>query len=76
MGTKKATVIRYPWDRWFVRGEFTARRGKDFKCKPHSMAIQIRTEAAKRGLKVSVYIEDKSVKAKVRKDDADDAKVD
>ncbi len=50
--------IRYPWDKWFAKRKFTITRGKEFTCMPHSMSVQVRTAAAKRGISVSVEIDE------------------
>ena len=46
---------RYPWDKWFARRRTVLRFGEDFRCQFHSMGIQIRAAAIKRGLHVSVF---------------------
>lgn len=49
----------YPWDRWFRhRGQLRLKRGKDYRCQPHSMSVLIRAKAQSRGLKVRVLIND------------------
>ncbi len=55
------TVIRYPWERWFSKKKTTLVHGKDFKCLPHSMAVQIRQAAIRYGYDVSVYLEVKTI---------------
>lgn len=52
---KQRKIRRYPWEKWFMRKEFTLRRGIDYTCMPHSMAVQIRMAASSRGLSISVY---------------------
>ena len=52
----KLKLPRYPWDRWFRRKAFTLRRGQGYRCQPHSMSVQVRSAAQKRGLRVSVLI--------------------
>lgn len=44
----------YPWDDWFSRSKFRVVEGRDFKCMPHSMMVQIRNAASSRGKSVSV----------------------
>lgn len=53
-----STQIRYPWDQWFNCPQLRLVRGKDFNGMPHAMAVQMRNAAAKRGLRVSVKIEE------------------
>jgi len=48
----------YPWDKWLAKPKITLRRGEDFDCQPHSMAIQIRGAASRRNIEVSVLIND------------------
>ena len=48
----------YPWDKWFKRGRWSIRRGRDYKCQPFAMAQQIRNEARKRGVYVAVFIDE------------------
>ena len=59
MGKKRKddAVIRYPWDRWFARKHpFPLRRGWEFLCQTHSMAVQVRNAAAARNKRVSIKI--------------------
>ena len=48
--------IRHPWDDWFRRKQFRLAKDNHYTCLPHSMAQQIRNEAQRRGLKVSIQI--------------------
>lgn len=57
---------RYPWDTWFGRRTVTITRGKDFTCMPHSMMIQVRANAIKRKLDVSVNMHDDSLTITVK----------
>lgn len=60
----------YPWDKWFKKKRFKLKKGKDFNCAPHSMSVQVRNAAKKRGKKVSIYIIYPEVYVHPRKDDA------
>lgn len=53
---------RYPWDKWFRRKKFVLRRGRDFMCMTHGMAVQVRTAAKNRNLQVSVMIEEDNLR--------------
>jgi hypothetical protein len=61
----------HPWDRWFIKPRITLKRGRDFDCQPHSMGVQIRQAAKKRGLHFSVRIDEGNITvintAKVKK---------
>ena len=56
--TKKAKVVRYPWDRWLSKSRLRLVRGKHFDCMPHSMGVQIRAAAAQHGAHVSIRIQE------------------
>lgn len=45
---------RYPWDRWFARGAFTLKQGRDFDVTVAGMFGTMRKIAARRGLTLSV----------------------
>ena len=47
----------YPWNVWFKRRVFRLVKGDHFNCAPHSMSVQVRGAARKRGIRVSVFIE-------------------
>lgn len=50
---------KYPWDRWFsLKYRKKLERGKDYHCKDHGMASQIRNRAREYGVSVSVEIGD------------------
>jgi hypothetical protein len=56
--TRQKESVRYPWDTWLARvGTFRLRRNEDFDCATHGMAIQIRTAAWNRKMRVSVLTE-------------------
>lgn len=57
--------VRYPWSKWFLRGRFTLRRGRDYECASHGMAQQVRNTAYKRGVTVSLEVGDDHVKVQV-----------
>lgn len=46
----------HPWDLWFRMKRFRLLQGYEYFCEPSSMAVEVRAAAAKRQLKVSVYI--------------------
>ncbi|MCK9568781.1 hypothetical protein M0R72_07565 [Candidatus Pacearchaeota archaeon] len=48
---------RYPWNAWFKKRRVLIKHKKDFDCQPHGMAQQIRNEACKRGISVSISID-------------------
>ena len=62
---KKRKLLRYPWDKWFKRNKTVLVRGEDYECQPHSMGVQVRDAAAKRGLRVSVEIDEGTITATV-----------
>jgi len=64
---KAPPLIRYPWDKWFHKKSFKLVRGEDYFCQPHSMAVQVRGAASKRGLSVHVSINEKVITV-VRRD--------
>lgn len=48
---------KYPWDEWMQPGwTFTLKRGIHYHCQTHGMAGQVRNQARKRGMDVSVNI--------------------
>ncbi len=47
---------RHPWDHWFSRKKIRLKRGKDFDCQPYLMAQQIRNEASRREIAVTVSV--------------------
>jgi hypothetical protein len=60
--------LRYPWDQWFQKATkkpVKLVRGEHFPCQVHSMAVQVRTAASRRGLSVCVTIADDRVTLKV-----------
>jgi len=65
--TRLTTIspLRYPWTKWFNRGRFRLLRGRDYRCKTHGMAAQIRNYAAKKGISVSVRIDDNGIEARI-----------
>ena len=63
-----AYSVRYDWNRWFKRKSFTLRKGKHYQCMPHSMAVQVRNAAARRGLVVRVFIDEEGTLTVIRKD--------
>jgi hypothetical protein len=48
----------HPWEVWFSKPSVRIKRGKQFTCQPHSMAVQVRNAAKLRGLRVSVLIQE------------------
>ncbi len=62
------TGAYYPWDAWLgraARKAVTLRRGVDYRCRDHGMANQIRNQAARRDLVVSVAVDEGSVRFSV-----------
>jgi hypothetical protein len=55
----------YRWEEWFSRPKFSLVRDKHFHCQPHSMAVMVRQQAAKHGIRVSVRILEDVVVVKV-----------
>lgn len=51
----------YPWLKWFKKARWELRRGQDYSCAPHSMAMQIRQQAHKRQVPVSVTIDEETL---------------
>ena len=52
---------RYPWELWFHaarRRPMVLIRGVHYLCQPHSMNVQVRTAALRRGLKATVHIDE------------------
>ncbi len=58
--------VRYPWDEWFERGSITLIRGYDYFGPSYGFAGTARNAAAKRGIKLSVEIEESSVTITVK----------
>lgn len=57
---------KYRWDKWFkLKNTKTLYRGKDYFCLDHGMASQIRNQASKRKISVSVEIGEGYVTFKV-----------
>jgi hypothetical protein len=53
---------KYPWDRWFNRKRpFRLKRGRDFHCMIHSMAVHIRDMAQQYDVRVSIQTEEGEV---------------
>ena len=55
--TKKETPKPHPFDKWFKHKQCKLIKGKHFFCQPHSMSVQLRNAAHKRGVKISVHIQ-------------------
>ena len=47
-------IRRYPWDDWFSRKGFVLKPGRDYDCLTITMVNQIRTQASKRNLRVTI----------------------
>lgn len=56
---------RYPWESWFRRSRLTLRRGEHFFVMPHVMAQIIRNAARVKGKRVSIRIEEDTLKVDV-----------
>lgn len=56
----------YPWDRWFARQNWgkahRLRRGRHFECQSYGMAAQLRKHASRRGLSVTIEIDEETVR--------------
>jgi hypothetical protein len=54
---------QYPFDEWLdgKARKLDMGKGKDFECKPKSMAQQIRTRASEQGKSVTVLLYDKYI---------------
>lgn len=56
---KKKKPVRYPWDKWLAyKREYRLKKGKDFDCMVHSMSVQVRNAAYRRGMSVQVVIDE------------------
>jgi len=49
--------VKHPWDRWFRKKHFKLIRYRDYDSLPSLMAQQVRNNASKRKLKVTVDVE-------------------
>lgn len=45
---------KYPWDKWFGKKKFTLKGARDYDCMAHCMAVQIRNQARRRKVRVSI----------------------
>jgi len=45
---------RYPWTKWFNRGEFILKRGRDYTIWTHGMIANLRAAAERHGLRANV----------------------
>jgi hypothetical protein len=65
---------QYNWDHWFLPPGFVIFRGKDYECSQSSMVQQIRNEATKRRIRITVDDHIDHITAMVRGsiDDAED----
>ena len=64
--TSYAPLPRYPWKQWFSKRSFRVERHREFECQPHSMAAQIRAQAASRGVHVAISIEEDVITVIIR----------
>lgn len=62
---KKKKLPRYPWDKWFKKNKLVLLRGKHYECQPHSMGVQVRDAATKRGLQISVEVDEGIITATI-----------
>lgn len=62
---RKRKLTRYPWDNWFKKAKLVLVRHKDYECQPHSMSVQVRDAAAKRGFQASVEIDEGTITATI-----------
>lgn len=58
-------TARYPWDRWFAAGGFTARRGEDFAGRTDTFILQVRQQAGRRRTGVHVEVSDDGAEVRV-----------
>jgi len=58
---KKKRAGRYPWDKWLSQKKTRLLRGKHYECMTHSMSVLARIAAQKRGIQVSVHIDDRGL---------------
>ena len=58
--TRVRTAYKYPWERWLKPRQraLILRRGKDYLCTTHSMAIQVRNAAARLGVEIHAHVEE------------------
>ena len=63
---KKYPNQKYNWDKWFSKNRFVLKRGTHFECMPHSMSVQVRRVAERRGLRVSVFIDESDIHVEVQ----------
>ena len=54
---KENTLKPHSFDKWFKHKQCKLVKGKHYTCMPHSMSVQLRNAAKKRGLKISVHIQ-------------------
>ena len=54
---KETTLHPHPFDKWFRCKQCKLVKSKHYTCMPHSMSVQLRNAAKKRGLKISVHIQ-------------------
>jgi hypothetical protein len=55
---KHVGQLRYPWDTWLSKKRIRLKRGRHYQCMTHSMGVQVRNAAIRRGIHVSVFIEE------------------
>ncbi len=59
---------KYPWDRWLKRKrKFKLKRGVDYDCMTHAMAVAVRKAATRHDVSVSVGIGEDYLTVKVQR---------
>jgi hypothetical protein len=67
IGAMSAKSNRHPWSYWFSLDKFTLVRGEHYTCVTPSMIQQVRNNASRRNLNISIYVKDKEFTVVVRK---------
>lgn len=59
---------RYPWDKWLTQPQTILLRGRDYRCTTFGLAQQVRQQASRRGIRVSVHTTQDSVTIELRRE--------
>ncbi len=73
MKTVRRGAIRYPWDDWLAKSEFTLVRGVQFFGAVHGMMGMLRNAARLRGVRVSLHADEFKINVKVTLKEKTDA---
>lgn len=59
--------MKYDWEKWFSKTRFTLKAGTHYHIDPSIMCQQVRNQASKRGVSVSVKMDpsDNSIKVTI-----------